>query len=150
MNIGIVFYHPKNHLNLHDVAYIAYSVRAPLYVVKRPNTDYKLELLPEKVSRYIVLVNDIKEVVEKENSSVFLVIETYATTYVTEVEIDPNQRLIIVIGAEDYGLPVQELAKIGNYKLAKIPVAVEGMSYNVVSSLVMTLYELKRRYSEAK
>jgi tRNA (cytidine/uridine-2'-O-)-methyltransferase len=148
MNIGIVFYHPKNHLNLHDVAYIAYSVRAPLYVVKRPNTDYKLELLPEKVSRYILLVDDIREVVERESNSIFLIIETYATTYINEVEIDPSQRLVIVIGAEDYGLPVQELSKIGSYKLVKIPVAVEGMSYNVVSSLVMTLYELRRRYGE--
>ncbi len=140
-----MFYHPKNHLNLHDAAYIAYSTGSILYVVPRPRVEYKLEMLPGKIRNRIRIINDINEVTRHEPDSFYIVLETYGIKYLGEVEVPEDKRIVLVIGAEDYGVPRDALSALPRYVVAKLPVSVEGMSYNVVASLVMALYELRRK-----
>lgn len=138
---GIVFYHPKNPQNLSDVASIAASLRVPLYVVRRPGAQYSFQAPPRA---RIIYVDDPSEVRGLPEGTVFLVLETYALRYMNEVEIP--EKVALVVGAEDYGIPEKEAAKLpGKVVTAKIPVAVMGMSYNVVVTVSMAVYEIKRR-----
>ena len=144
MRISILFYHPKNHLNLHDAAYVAYSVGSMLYVVPRPQTDYKLEMLPDKIRNRIIMLDKLADIVNYESDSLTIILETYGTRYLSELDLNDVDKIVLGIAAEDYGIPYKELATLHDYIVAKLPLSVEGMSYNVVSSLVMALYELKR------
>ncbi|ABM80721.1 TrmH family RNA methyltransferase [Hyperthermus butylicus] len=143
MELSIIFYHPKNPQNLQDVAVIAYSANARLYVVRRPGTDYRLESLPDYVRSNMVFVDSVEEVVKLASADKYIVLEVYGDKLLSEVE--PAEKTALIIGAEDYGIPRTVLEKIPEPRdLVVIPVGVEGMSYNVVASLVMALYELKR------
>ncbi len=122
-----------------------YSIGSLLYVVARPQTEYKLEILPEKVRNRIIFLSSLDEVINYEPKSFFIVLETYGTKYLNEIEVQPDRDVVLVVGAEDYGIPVNEAAKLPHSIVARLPTSVEGMSYNVVSSLVMAIYELKRR-----
>lgn len=143
-----MFYHPKNHLNLHDAAYITYSIGSVLYVVPRSKVEYKLEILPEKIRNRIRIIGSIDEVTRYEPDSFYIVLETYGIRYLSEVRIPYDRNVVLIIGAEDYGVPRDELSTLPHHVVAKLPVSVEGMSYNVVASLVMALYELKRKQIE--
>ncbi len=121
-----------------------YSIGSLLYVVARPRTEYKLEMLPEKVRNRIRFLSSLEKITNYEPNSLFIVLETYGTRYLNEIEVQPSQDVVLVIGAEDYGLPLNEAAKLPHSVVARLPTNVEGMSYNVVSSLVMAIYELKR------
>lgn len=92
-----------------------------------------------------MFLNSLEEIVDREPDSLFIVLETYGTKYITEIEIHGLSSIVLIIGAEDYGIPISEASKLPRSIIARLPVSVEGMSYNVVSSLVMALYELKRR-----
>ena len=150
MKANVVFYHPKNPQNLHDVAALAASLRASLYVVPRPGVDYKLEMLQGRVRTRLRIVQSIEEAENEIGDALYIVLETYGDKYIHEVEIN-NERVAIIIGAEDYGVPQHVLGSIGKPTVvAKIPTAVQGMSYNVAASLAMALYEVVRKLQSGK
>ncbi len=101
--------------------------------------------MPEKVRNRIIFLSSLDEIINYEPKSFFIVLETYGTRYLNEIEAQPDRDVVLVVGAEDYGIPINEVAKLPHSIVARLPTSVEGMSYNVVSSLVMAIYELKRR-----
>lgn len=146
MKLAIIFYHPKNPLNLADVASLAASQRAPLYVVKRPGLD-PAGLLRERPPRLELHFHDTLEEVATALGSGwgYIVLETYGDRLLHETPL-PAERVALVVGAEDYGIPREEAAKLPEPKVyARIPSAVYGMSYNVATTVAMALYEVKRR-----
>lgn len=146
MEINVVFYHPKNPQNLHDVAALAASLRANLYVILRPGVDYKLEMLQYRARTRLKIVQSMAEAVNSIGDAVYIVLETYGDRYLHEIEIDKD-KVAVIIGAEDYGVPRHVLDSLEKpIVVAKIPTAVQGMSYNVASSLAMALYEVVRRF----
>ncbi|BES82033.1 TrmH family RNA methyltransferase [Pyrodictium abyssi] len=146
MEINVVFYHPKNPQNLHDVAALAASLRANLYVIPRPGVDYKLEMLQYRARTRLKIVQSMAEAVNSIGDAVYTVLETYGDRYLHEIEID-GDKVAVIIGAEDYGVPRHVLDSLEKpIVVAKIPTAVQGMSYNVAASLAMALYEVVRRF----
>ncbi len=101
---------------------------------------------PTGVEAYGDLVEAVSSVAE--GSALVLVLETYGV-HVDELDVGPVDSLVIVVGAEDYGVPqreVERLKAVGHeVKVVRLPMSVPGASYNVVASLVMLLYELKRK-----
>ncbi|KSW11972.1 hypothetical protein CF15_04045 [Pyrodictium occultum] len=145
MNLSVIFYHPKNPQNLHDVAALAASLRARLYVVPRPGVDYKLEMLQGRLRSRLVMVGSLAEAVDRIGDANYIVLETYGNKYLHEVKMEGDS-IVLVIGAEDYGIPPSLLEALKRpVTVAKIPTAVQGMSYNVAASLAMALYEVYRR-----
>ena len=139
---GIVFYHPKNPQNVADLASLAAHKRSRLFIVPRPGQEPPV---PSMVRGSVVVISDLAETGRYLDKAVFLVLETYGVRYLHEVELD-SECIVIVVGAEDYGVPRDELGKLpGPYVIARIPVAVQGMSYNVVMSAAIAIYELERR-----
>ncbi len=137
---GIVFYHPKNPRNVSDMAAIAGELGTPFIVVARPGEEYT----------GVRVVQSIEEAVEAITSKddVVLVLETYGESVERVLTgcLQGAGGIAIILGAEDYGVPIVEVEKLKLKRrvcVAKLPVRALGHSYNVVSSLVMILYELK-------
>ena len=150
MKVNVIFYHPKNPQNLHDVATLAATIRADLYVIPRPGVDYKLETLQQKARTRLHIVQSMEETVNAIGEAMYVVLETYGTKYLHEVELS-RERIVVVIGAEDYGIPHHVVEAIPEPKaVAKIPTAVQGMSYNVAASLAIALYEVVRGTQSGK
>ncbi len=146
---GIVFYHPKNPQNLLDVASIAAIRRVPLYVVKRPGQLYEIMQRPGLHVEWLEDIEELRDHVQPED--MILVLETYGLRYLHETDLASAKRLWIVVGAEDYGIPPDEAARLpGRRVVAKIPIAVQGMSYNVVVSLSIAVYEAERQARKAR
>ena len=137
--IVLLFYHPKDPKNVEDIAKIASSTGAELLVVPRPGgprlepQGYKLVSLEEAV---------------KELSGCFKVLlETYGFQYLDEAKVDCGDCVALILGAEDYGVPRHIADMLEPHVVARIPMRVEGMSYNVASSATMGLYEIVSRCS---
>jgi tRNA (cytidine/uridine-2'-O-)-methyltransferase len=143
MRLSIAFYHPKNPQNLWDVAAVAEALKANLYVVPRPTADYKLDQLPRSLRSRIKLIDSLGRLSELERGSEFIVLETYGDKLITELRPHCGD-VVLIVGAEDYGVPMEALSGLESYSTYLIPVAVEGMSYNVVTSIVMAAYEVLR------
>ena len=79
-------------------------------------------------------------------------LETYADKHldaIEEVLKDYTSRLVILVGAEDYGIPLNEIKKLPHPRhIVRIPVSVQGTSYNVVVATVIALYEITRAFSK--
>ncbi len=144
MKIHIVFYHPKNPLNLQDTISVASEVSADIIVVKRPGHNYG--------NHYTALFyDDLVDAVLSTKCKQVLLLETYGSLLLWEAisTIKHSECVIVLIGAEDYGVPLWEVERLQANTFtvitAKIPVNAVGMSYNVVSALIMALYELMRQ-----
>ena len=88
---------------------------------------------------------------ELPRDALYIVLETYGRRLLNELEISKDKQIVMVLGAEDYGIPLDVAEKLpGERVYVKIPVTVLGSSYNVVSSLVMALYEIYRRLIAGK
>ena len=148
MRLSIAFYHPKNPQNLWDVAAVAEALNANLYVVPRPSADYKLDQLPRAMRSKVKLIGSLSELKALEKDAEFIVLETYGDRLITELSLECRD-VVVIVGAEDYGVPVEALSGLDSYSTYLIPVAVEGMSYNVVTSIVMAVYEILRSWREA-
>ena len=84
------------------------------------------------------------------SQAIVLVLETYG------VDVDElrscvsgtTAAVVVVVGAEDYGVPLEEVetlrARGVPVCVIRLPARAVGHSYNVVASLAMLLYELKR------
>ncbi len=147
---GIVFYHPKNPQNLGDMAALASHKRVPLVVVQRPGEQVRPALPPRA---RVITVQDIREVGNVFKEALYLVLETYGLRFIEEIELQEGNQgcLVLVVGAEDYGIPEEEAARLpGERIVAKIPVAVQGMSYNVVVSAAIALYVIEAKIGEPR
>lgn len=145
MELGIFFYHPKNPQNVTDIGTIAKYLNAELYVVLRPESRV-VEGLQAIRGLKARVFNDFEEALrELPQNALYIVLETYGEKLLNELEIGGYNHVIVAVGAEDYGLPASIATRLpGNKVYVKIPVAVHGSSYNVVASLVMALYEIRR------
>ncbi len=138
MRIIVVFYHPKNPQNVRDLLNICRHVGAELIIIPRPSFSYNANVLA---------VRSLDEAISKAPlRSPILVLETYAKKLISECvkELCNKDSIVVLLGAEDYGIPLEEIAKLPSDRvvLCRIPMSVSGASYNVVSSFVMLLYEL--------
>ncbi len=154
MNIMVIFYHPKNPQNIHDLAFILSHLNIELLVVKRPDTEYNLSSLPQKYLKKVHILESLEEAIKMTMPALYLVLETYADKHLDKVleealEKYLSNKLVILVGAEDYGIPFSEVKKIPEpVYIAKIPVAVQGASYNVVVATIIALYEVARVFSK--
>jgi len=128
----LVLYKLKDEENIKEIVYIAEKFNIKVLAVKRENVNY------EKFPIEIYLSFD--DLIQKFEDKRFIFIETYGTKYLHEVDLKKDD--VFVLGAEDYGIPYYEIEKVKNKEIVKIPVKKPG-SYNVVSSFVMLLTELK-------
>ena len=138
--LSIIFYHPKNPSNIVDAALIAGSVAAPLFIVERPGTP-----IPRDVGgrEGVKVVKSLAEAVQATSSDYYVVLETYGHTCVDELVFPQGvESVALVVGAEDYGLPLEELERLPRDRtvVAKIPVGVEGSSYNAVFSMAVGIH----------
>ncbi|RLE57674.1 MAG: hypothetical protein DRJ40_00195 [Thermoprotei archaeon] len=141
MTLHVVMYHPKNLKNIIDVAKLVSEVGGELIVVERPRATYTTTQL-----RNIKVIRDLGELPKQlGRDTTYIVLETYGTQYLHEVEIPKTGNIAIVVGAEDYGIPREEVGKLPRAKVVKIPCRVQGMSYNVVTVVAMALYEVMRQ-----
>ncbi len=132
----ILMYKLKNLKNILDIAEIAYNVGAVPVLVVRP--DFQ-EL--EELKGRVVYVENIETAIQEIGADKkYIVLETYGTKYASELEVEGD--ICIVVGSEDLGIPEDEVKKLPNAEVVKIPMYIQGTSYNVVSSLVMLLQEL--------
>ena len=140
MRLLLVFYHPKDPKNVEDIAIVAERVGAELVVVPRPGGP-SLEGVHGRFR-----TASLGEVVEELRGCYRVLVETYGFTYLDEAPVDCSARCIaLILGAEDYGVPRHVADALEPDVVARIPMAVEGMSYNVASSAVMALYEVVAR-----
>jgi tRNA (cytidine/uridine-2'-O-)-methyltransferase len=141
---GIIFYHPKNPQNVADLASLAAHKRSPLIVVPRPGGEHIA--VAETPRHHIIQAASLREATEKlPGNTLYLVLETYGKRYITDISFENEDCIALVLGAEDYGIPPSMLDSLPRHLVAKIPVAVQGMSYNVVVSAAIALYELERK-----
>jgi|GEM_PF-3286833 len=144
---GILFYHPKNPQNLADIATLAAHKRIPLVVVKRPGTALpgRQQLPPRAQVEFVERIQQVEDIISV--NALYVVLETYGLSYVHELELGADvECVVLVVGAEDYGIPEEVVGELPGEKIiAKIPVSVQGMSYNVVVSTAIGLYELEKR-----
>ncbi len=133
----LVFYHPKDPKNVEDIARVAASVGAELVVVPRPGS--RLEASGYRVA-------SLEEVVGELRRCYRLLLETYGFQYLHEARVDCSAECVaLILGAEDYGVPRHVADVLEPHAVARIPMAVEGMSYNVAASATMGLYEVVHR-----
>ncbi|MET1101477.1 MAG: TrmH family RNA methyltransferase [Pyrodictiaceae archaeon] len=146
MDLAIIFHHPKDLRNLADVARIAARLGARLLVVSRPGRP---DIIDYAVNSGAYVASSLEEAIRLLGSDYELVVlESYGDTCIEEYE-PSTERIALIIGAEDYGVPRQLIERLPvRPVIAKIPMAVQGMSYNVVVALAIALmivtHKLKR------
>ena len=138
--ITLLFYHPKDPKNVEDIARVSERLGVELLVVPRPGGPSLegLEVGFKSVS--------LEEAIRMLKRCYRVLVETYGFRYIDEAPIDCDAECIaLILGAEDYGVPRHIADMLEPHVVARIPMAVEGMSYNVASSAVMALYEVIAR-----
>ncbi len=133
MRLVVVAYMLRDERNLSDIASISSMLGAECVCVERPGGPPA-----PKGCRAV----DGGGLTAALRGCRVVVLETYGERLVVE-GLPCGGCLAVVVGAEDFGVP-RGLADELGAEVYQIPVAAEGMSYNVVSSLVMALYELAR------
>ncbi|HIP65723.1 MAG TPA: hypothetical protein EYH08_04255 [Pyrodictium sp.] len=129
--IVVVFYHPKDPANVEDMKRIVEDFGGDLLIIPRKGV---LEDHPNAVS--------FEEAVSRIRSCEKILLETYGFNRLDEIDLECSRCIAIIVGAEDYGVPQTVGEKFSPDVVARIPMAVEGMSYNVVSTVVMALAEI--------
>ncbi len=150
MKLYVIFYHPKNPLNLGDVLQLCRATGAQLIVVRRPGATYNTE---EVVRGQAEIVDKLEEAVARiPDDATIILLETYALKPLSSCLEEVGETAAVLVGAEDYGVPRYEVDKLPRDRLllCRIPMAVEGSSYNVASTVAMLLYEARRREHERK
>ncbi len=139
----VLMYKLKNVQNIRDIAEICKNINAEAWLIAREDVTY--EELPPNIN----IATTLEEAVEHIGRSVtYIVLETYSNRYLSELPEEVfSEDICIVVGAEDIGFPESEIPKLPKVYVAKIPMGIQGMSYNVVSSLVMAIEEIVSRCS---
>jgi len=129
--IVVVFYHPKDPANVEDMKRIVEDLGGDLLIIPRKGV---LEDHPNAVS--------LEEAITRVSVCKKILLETYGFNRLDEIGLECGKCIAIIVGAEDYGVPPAIGEKFSPDVVARIPMAVEGMSYNVVSTVVMALAEI--------
>ncbi len=133
----IVMYKLKNVKNIIDIVEISYNIGAvPVLILREDFQEV------EQIKNKVVIYENIEELLREIGNRKVIVLETYGDKYVHELDLRPGEDVCIMVGSEDLGVPEDEVKKLPNYDIVKIPMLIQGTSYNVVSSLVMLLQEL--------
>ncbi len=130
--LRIVFYHPKEVANVEDILSLCREIGCKLVAVPRGSNR-------EEVCKLVECFDDILAALSPNCAT--LVLETSGSTCIPELR---ESCINVVLGAEDYGLPpvvIKELVERGA-KIVKIPMSRYGVSYNVVTALVLLLTEI--------
>lgn len=144
MIITVLFYHPKDIKNVIDIHNLLNSINGKLIIIPRNENPEVIEYCYKSgIETYL----NFDKFLEVYRDRKFLILETYGNKFIQEVNVNENS--IIVLGAEDYGFPKELLNKIPDYEVVKIPMGIQGGSYNVVTCLVILIYEiLRQKYSK--
>ena len=129
--IVVVFYHPKDPANVEDMKRIVEDLNGDLLIIPRKGV---LEDHPNAVS--------LEEAIARISACEKVLLETYGFEHLDDVNLECSKCVAIIVGAEDYGVPPTVGEKFLPDAIARVPMAVEGMSYNVVSTVVMALTEI--------
>jgi tRNA (cytidine/uridine-2'-O-)-methyltransferase len=152
LELGVLFYHPKNPQNVTDIGTIAKYLNAQLYIIQRPSDSSVVKGLSMVHDLGVKVFSRFEDALRGlPRDALYIVLETYGRRLLNELEVSKDKQVVVVLGAEDYGIPLDVAERLPGKKVyVKIPVAVSGSSYNVVSSLVMALYEIHRRLIAGK
>lgn len=137
----IVFYHPKDYENVRDVICVAKSLGiSKIAIVKRPGIE---------CSRITVwgvrLFDSLDDVIKAYQGLKYIVLETYGFSDMSLLRNSCGKRLGVILGAEDYGIPRHIVESIPDKLIIRLPMKVASASYNVVTALVILLYELMKQ-----
>lgn len=145
MGSAILFYHPKNPQNLADIAALARHVGAALLIIRRPGSEaHKHVVYPNSLHVEVYESIEAYAAAVPQRQAVHIVLETYGSVRVDRLTgYCRHTGCVMVVGAEDYGIPLEEAEKLPGKRIyARLPAAVWGMSYNVASAVAMAVYEL--------
>ena len=134
----VIMYKLKNLKNIEDIVQIckANNIK-PIYIQRE---DIEIPNIED-----ILYYRDIEEAYKSidDGNIKYVVLETYGDKYVNEIDLSSSD-IAIIVGAEDIGIPKDELVKIDSSRVqvVRIPMNIQGTSYNVVTSLVMLITEV--------
>jgi len=134
----IVFYHPKDYENVRDIICVAKSLGiSKIAIVKRPGSKY-----PHDIASGIQLFDSLDNIVRAYKDLKYIILETYGSSDMSLLRGSCEKHLGIILGAEDYGIPRYVTEIIPDKLIIRLPMKVASASYNVVTALVILLYEL--------
>ncbi len=136
----IVLYKLKDEENIKEILFLSQEFNFDVVIIHRENANIRYEEL-KKIKDFKIYYT-FDDFLKEYSNKKFYFIETYGNKFLYEAELDKNG--IYVFGAEDYGIPYHEIEKVKDKEVIKIPVKKPG-SYNVTSTVVMLLTELKCR-----
>ncbi len=122
-----------------DITSICRDIGARLIVIPRPSSSFDLKYLSSLGIDIADSLSFIKQYIDKGYQIV--VLETYGSISIDLFK-PSSDRIVVVLGAEDYGLPKDEISKLGPADIVRIDMAIDGFSLNVVSALVIFLTKL--------
>jgi len=131
--LRIVLYHPKDIANVRDFLSICRALGCSVLAVPRSSNI-------DEVCSLATCIDSIESFLDPACTTI--VLETVGTTTPPRI---CTECVNIVLGAEDYGLPenvVKELRERGA-QIVRLAMSRYGVSYNVVTSLVMFLTDLE-------
>ncbi|MEM5820803.1 MAG: TrmH family RNA methyltransferase [Candidatus Aenigmatarchaeota archaeon] len=134
----ILLYKLKSYENLYEILKICKELDIKVHAILREKYENEYEKLKEKFGNYFNVYKTLEEFLEITNSTnkKFLILETFGNKLIFDIDLKDFD--FIVLGAEDFGIPMNEIEKIKNKEVVKIPTKAIG-SYNVVSSLIIFL-----------
>ncbi|MEM5830294.1 MAG: TrmH family RNA methyltransferase [Candidatus Aenigmatarchaeota archaeon] len=134
----ILLYKLKSYENLYEILRICKDLKINVHAILREKYESEYEKIKEKFGRIFNVYKNLEEFLEITNSydKKFLILETFGNKLIFDVNVKDFD--FIVFGAEDFGIPMNEIEKIKNKEIVKIPTKAIG-SYNVTSSLVIFL-----------
>lgn len=137
----IVLYHPKDYENVRDIICVAKSLGiSKIAIVKRSKSEYPYDIASE-----IQLFNSLNDIVKAYKDLKYIILETYGSSDISLLRGSCEKRLGIILGAEDYGIPRYIAELVPDKLIIRLPMKVASTSYNVVTALVVLLYELRKQ-----
>jgi len=133
-----VFYKLKDIQNIKEILEISKYLGLNIIFIPREDTFYYYENL-KKFYKFEMI--DYDNFLRISENSWIAFIETFGNKYIFEENLGKYQ--FFVFGSEDKGIDICDIKKAKNYDILKIPILKE--SYNVVSSFVMIIRELRNQ-----
>ena len=134
----ILLYKLKDIENIKDICHIAKKFGIKVSMILRENVNFDIFSLKDYG---IEIYSSFDQYLSKNKDKRFLFFETYGNK--TIFDIDLRKFDIYVFGAEDYGIPIEEISKVKNEEIVKIPMKIPG-SFNVASTFVIFLSFYKK------
>ena len=133
-----VFYKLKDLQNIKEILVIAKQLNLNIMFIPREDTSFSYDKLKTIHKFYIM---DYESFLNMSGDCNIAFIETYGSKYIFEENLAKYR--FFVFGSEDKGVDLCDIKKAKNYSILKIPILRD--SYNVVSSFVMVIRELRNQ-----